>query len=722
MDGSTDLPLCDNEPIHIPGSIQPHGMLLVATRDRLVVTQAAGEIETRLGVADWHGAPLGALIGAALAERVQALAEAPEGDPVYIGRIAAPGGNYDASAHLAAFAELGETRRETNLVVVELEPAPVAEQEVPLLDAVERRARAFRRANNLTALYDAAARAFRLLTGFDRVLVYRFNSDDAGQVVAEDLAPGLPSLMDHYFPASDIPRQARALYVRNLSRVIPDIAYTPMPLRPTMPGVPVDMSDCCLRSVSPQHLQYMANMGMRASASFSLVRDGTLWGLIACHNLTPRGMSYDRRAAGRVLAGVLAREIRAKEDAEFYRLRLRLRSFEDDVLRVLAREDLPDAALRDHLGELRRALGADGVVMVRGAERMRDGSCPEDAAIDALVAWLGDGAEAVRATDRLPDIYPPAKEFVACGAGMLGIVLAADEPWAVLWFRAEQIETLRWAGNPHADKARGESGLLNPRSSFAAWVETVRGRSRRWNLAETEAAGRLREALLDARQARRMTELNRQLTDLLHDRTLLLRQKAFLVGEVNYRVQNSLELVSGFLAMQARTGDTAVKVALDEAGRRVAAVALVHRRLYRGERVDVIDAGRYVEELCTDTLAAMGTDWQAQLSLDLSPVRISTDRAVPVGLVLTELMINANKYAYGGNAGPLEVRLMEDRSRFQLSVADHGVGLMHGDEGAGFGSRLMRALVKQLGGELRFEDNRPGLRAVLTADLSGAET
>ena len=174
--------------------------------------------------------------------------------------------------------------------------------------------------------------------------------------------------------------------------------------------------------------------------------------------------------------------------------------------------------------------------------------------------------------------------------------------------------------------------------------------------------------------------------------------------------------------MQARTGDTAVKVALDEAGRRVAAVALVHRRLYRGERVDVIDAGRYVEELCTDTLAAMGTDWQAQLSLDLSPVRISTDRAVPVGLVLTELMINANKYAYGGNAGPLEVRLMEDRSRFQLSVADHGVGLMHGDEGAGFGSRLMRALVKQLGGELRFEDNRPGLRAVLTADLSGAET
>ncbi len=718
MDGSTEIPLCDNEPIHIPGSIQPHGMLLVATRDRLAVMQAAGDIETRLGIADWQGAPLGALIGAALADRVLAFTEAPEGDPVFIGRLQAPGGLYDVSAHLARFADVGDARQDTSLVAVELEPALI--EDPPQFDALERRVGAFRRTQSLEALYEAAARAFRLLTRFDRVLVYRFNSDDAGQVVAEDQAPGLHSFMGHYFPASDIPRQARALYVRNLSRAIPDIDYTPAPLRPAMPGVPVDLRDCALRSVSPLHLQYMANMGMRASASFSLVREGTLWGLVACHNVTPKRMGYDVRAAGRLLAGILSREIRAKEEAEFYRQRLRLRSFEDDVLRVMAREESLEAALSRHISEMRRALDADGVAMVSGTEIVRDGICPTDAQIDGLVTWLAKGSDAVRATDRLVELYAPASEFVAEGAGMLGILLSAEMPWAVIWFRAEQVEAMRWAGNPHLEKERGESGQLNPRKSFAEWVETVRGRSRRWSLAETEAAGRLRGALLEARQTRRMGQLNRQLTELLHDRTLLLRQKEFLVGEVNHRVQDSLELVSSFLAMQARADDSdSVKTALAEAGRRVAAVALVHKRLYRGEQVDVIDAGRYVEELCGDTVAAMGPDWQKHVSLDLAPICISTERAVPIGLVLTELMINVNKYAYGGDPGPLEVRLTEARSGFQLTVADRGVGLGR-DAVGGFGSRLMHALVRQLGGELRFENNRPGLRAVLSAETSGA--
>jgi len=293
-------------------------------------------------------------------------------------------------------------------------------------------------------------------------------------------------------------------------------------------------------------------------------------------------------------------------------------------------------------------------------------------------------------------------------------VVSAAEPWLVLWFRAEQIEKVNWAGNHHKDVNLPPDEQLTPRASFDEWTETVRGHARPWTGPEIESAGRLRTALLESRQNRRLVELNRQLTDLLRDKDALLQQKEFLIGEVNHRVQNSLQLVSGFLSLQSRgSEDATVRAALDEAQRRLNAVGLVHRRLYRGERVETIDAARYLEELCADTLTAMGPEWRAQVSLDLAPIMISTDRAVPIGLVLTELMINANKYAYAGRPGPLEIRLAPHRRDLLLSVADRGIGR----EAArpGFGSRMMTALVHQLGGDLTYEDKRPGLRATLTA-------
>ena len=142
-----------------------------------------------------------------------------------------------------------------------------------------------------------------------------------------------------------------------------------------------------------------------------------------------------------------------------------------------------------------------------------------------------------------------------------------------------------------------------------------------------------------------------------------MQQKEFLIGEVNHRVQNSLQLVSSFLSMQARASDNPeLHAALKEAGRRLIAVALVHRRLYRGDQIALVDGARYIEELCADTVSYMGQEWAQHLSLHLSPVLIATDRAIILGLVLTELMINANKYAYGGAAGPIDVELIEDRT------------------------------------------------------------
>jgi chemotaxis family two-component system sensor kinase Cph1 len=699
-----DLNSCDREQIHIPGSIQPHGMMLVADMDDLRVRQVAGNVEQGLNVAEWEGQTLDSLIGEAMGAKVAALRE-PDRSNRYLGQLTAFTGEVlDVSAHLCP-----------PCVIVELEPASPDHMPAPvMLDRLDAAVSSFELAGSLITLCDRAATEFRRLTGFDRVMIYQIVDDGAGKVLAEDRREDLHSFLNHHFPAGDIPRQARALYLRNLIRVIPDVAYLPAFLRPARwSQAPLDMSDSSLRSVSLIHLQYLANMGVRASASVSIVKDGVLWGLVACHNDTPKLLSHDVRAACRFLAGSLARQIKAKEEAEGYRQRIRLRSFEDDIVVLLSREGSLDETLSNHLTEIGRMMGGDGVAALRGRELVVSGICPPQSDIRALAGWLRTQTATVFSTDCLLEPYPPAEQFQQTGSGLLAISLSNEESWVLLWFRAEKIETVNWAGNPHKGDAVDPQAPLTPRASFEAWQEAVRGRARNWTAPELDAAARLRTALLEVQQNRRVRELNRQLTIILQDKDLLLQEKEFLITEVNHRVQNSLQLVSSFMALQSRASDNAdLHTALEEARRRLTAVAAVHRRLYRGDQIEIVDAARYIEELCADTFSFMGQDWAQHLTLNLATVMVSTDRAITLGLVLTELMINSNKYAYGGAAGPIEIGLRENHTNVHIIVADKGGGKVSNRQG--FGSRIIEGLVTQLGGTLAYGDNYPGLRTEIT--------
>lgn len=701
-----DLTICDREPIHIPGSIQPHGLMLLADPATLTITHAAGEVEGRLGRSDWLGQTLGALLGARAALEAERIVK--EKTRGFMARLAPPfaAESFDVLIHVAS-----------GHLVVELEPTSEEGLSAALLPQIEAAAAAFEKAPDLTALCHLAAHEYRRLTGYGRVMIYRFLDDDAGVVVAESLAKNERSFFNHHFPASDIPRQARALYVRNLVRVIPDVNYVPAPLRPDIASDELDMSDCILRSVSPVHLEYLRNMEVAASASISIVKDGVLWGLIACHNTTPLTIQADVRAACRALAGGLARQIKAREETDAYRERVRLRTFEDDIVALLSREGALDMAVSNHLPDIMRMLGADGVAVLRGQDFVCGGRCPPEKEARKLALWaIERSSDTVYATDRLDEDYELPEDSRPRAAGLLAITVSATEPWVVMWYRAEVVETVNWAGNPHKNMSPGPNGTLNPRASFDAWSETVRGRARRWTLPEVEAAGRLRLAVMGVWQNRRMRDLNRQLMTTLDEKDLLLQQKEFLIGEVNHRVQNSLQLVSSFLALQGRASDDpALHAAIDEARRRLSAVSLVHRRLYRADQLEAVDAARYADELLTDLVSSMGQDWGAHLVRDLQPVMLPTDRAVGLGLVLTELVINANKYAYAGAAGPLRITLIEDRNTFRLLVEDEGGGRVGSRRG--FGTRMMDALVGQLGGTLDYEDANPGTRAVLVAPI-----
>ena len=609
--------------------------------------------------------------------------------------------------------------RTAERLLIELEPAAGHSlSAAAILGRLKAANRTFERAGDLRDLCERAAAAFRLLTGFDRVMVYRFLDDEAGVVLGEDRDPALGSFLNHHFPASDIPKQARTLYVRNRVRVIPDVGYKAAPIVSVSGDLAaLDMSDLALRSVSPIHIQYLKNMDVAASASVSIVMDGVLWGLIACHSRSPSYLPYDVRLACDTLADSLSRQIRALDEAEHYGERIRLRTLEDAVALRLGAEVSIQEFFATTGDELRGMLAADGFAAVQGADLYAAGSCPEDADIRGIAQWVEPrGAAKPYSTHELSEQFPAAAAYRSQASGVLATTMSTEQPTVLLWFRAEQIEVVNWAGNPHKSPATDPQAPLTPRASFEDWSQAVRGKSRPWTLLQIESASRLMRTIYDARQNRRVRDLNRDLTATIADNERLLLQKDFLLKEVSHRTQNSLQLVSAFLSLQARdVGDPILTAHLGEAQRRLSAVALVHRRLYSDAQLETVDLSRYIDDLVPDIQASMGEGWKDQITLRLSPIVVTGDKAIKIGLILTELVINANKYAYAGALGPISIVLERHGNRLRLIVADNGSG--RGGSRQGFGSKMVAIMVKGIDGAYEESSNEPGLRIIVTAPI-----
>ena len=318
-----DLTSCDREPIRFPGSIQPHGFLLTLTPD-LTILQASENLLAWTGsaAADALGKPLHAVIGAeALASLGPELAAGTVGPrPFYLGTITlANAHHFDVSAHACdgvTIVEFEAVRRSGSADFRHLYPL-LGDFLLKVNDV-----------SSIDALAQLAARHMRAVTGYGRVMIYQFDRDGHGHVLAEARDPSYHSYLGQRFPASDVPRQARELYALSRIRLIQDANYTPSPLVPAMnpvTGAANDLSFASLRSVSPVHLQYMRNMGTLASMSVSLMVKGKLWGLISCHNETPCPVGFEERSACEQLGQILALCIGAREDAQELQFRLEVR-------------------------------------------------------------------------------------------------------------------------------------------------------------------------------------------------------------------------------------------------------------------------------------------------------------------------------------------------------------------------------------------------------------
>ena len=367
------------------------------------------------------------------------------------------------------------------------------------------------RASTLTELYEITARAVRELTGFDRVMVYRYDAEYNGEVVAEAKRDDLNSFLGLHYPASDIPAQARALYEKNWIRIIDDIGYTPSPLVPQenpATGRPIDLTHSTLRSVSPIHVEYLKNMGVGASMSISLMRDGRLWGLIACHHYSgPHLPPYGVRAAAEFLGSTLSLRLVDRVEDDELRTRLAGQAILAKIAAAMQNQSEPLGSALLGAPDVADLVPADGIVMNVDGERVTRGAVPDAGVIDELVAWLSSQEVGVFETDCVSESIGTdvAPELVS---GLLALMLPDNH--YLIWLRGELRRAVDWGGDP-TNKAiavrEGDSVRLSPRKSFDRWREIVQRRSAPWLDTERANAAALRQSIVETLYARSEREV-----------------------------------------------------------------------------------------------------------------------------------------------------------------------------------------------------------------------
>ena len=503
--GQADLSNCERELIHLAGSVQPHGALLLLQEPELRVLQASANCAVVLGtpVQALLGQPLAVLggdVAAQVLQRLAALGESPSSLRCRLGNQRV----LEGAAH----------RPPGGGVVVELEPQappPDGGRAAVLLDggalgshiaaAVQR----FTAASSLQSLADAVVQVLRDLTGYDRVMVYRFDADGHGKIISEARDPRLDSLLGHHYPATDIPQRARDLYLRNRVRVLADVNYEPQALVPLMrpdTGGPLDMSLCHLRSMSPLHLQYLKNMGVTGTLVASLVREGRLWGLIAAHHDSPRHLSLALRSAVDLLAEVASTRIGAIENYAHAQVALMVRRLEQRLIEATSTEGDWRLALLRNPRTLLQPLEATGAALFHGGEILTTGEVPSTPELRELCRWVhaqpAEGAaDTPFANSAVGKLHAPLLSLTPTACGVLAVKLSSSRPDYLMWFRKEQLLSVTWAGDPAKPMVADDPMQLSPRRSFAAWSEIVRGTALPWSNAERVMARAIGTALVD---------------------------------------------------------------------------------------------------------------------------------------------------------------------------------------------------------------------------------
>ena len=693
---TVDLTSCDREPIHIPGRVQPFGFLLALNNDFTIAAKSAnaGEFLKRT---ELIGCPLRDIFGrestSLIRERLMS-AQGPDSvERLFAVVLRGDLPPFDLAVH-----------RSGNHLIVEGEPSE-ADSGLNSGEVVRAMLSRLRNTHNFDTFCQTAARQIKWLTGFDRVMVYRFDPDGAGEVIAEAAETKLESFLGLHYPASDIPRQARILYTRNWLRIISDIDDKPSPIEPDiLDGEPLDLSMSVTRAVSPIHIEYLRNMGVRASLSISILHEGKLWGLFACHHYSPRRISFERRTAAELFGQMFSWVLESRERERDIAYEARARELHNKMMTGLAAGKLGGETLHNFLGSLRDIISCDGVGVWLDGKATLSGSTPTVADFERLIRHFKTrNLHDVFSTNDIGKAIPGAGTLVDNAAGVLAIPVSRAAHDYLVFFRNEMARSVHWAGDPNKPVMAGPLGeRLTPRKSFELWREVVRGQAAHWTESDLRIASSLRVTLL---------EVIFRLTDAAEkERKTAQERQELLIAELNHRVRNILSLIRSLINQGKNSTMTAEEFA-SVVGGRIQALARAHDLITKTNW----GPGSVRTLISEETAAYLGG--KAQRVIDKGPdVALEPEAFSTLALVVHELVTNSAKYgALCDSTGVVNITWdLDDAGQLIISWQESGGPPVAPPLRRGFGTTIIeRSIPYDLSGQSEIHYELLGLRARL---------
>lgn len=562
--------------------------------------------------------------------------------------------------------------------------------------------------NDIKSISQEAAEYIRYLTGFQRVMVYRFHEDFTGEVIAESADPALESYVGLRYPASDIPSQARALYQKNMIRIIADVEAAPVPLRhqpKDSASERLDLSMCISRCVSPIHIQYLKNMGVRSSMSISIVTSNGLWGMIACHNVaTPHYVSHPRRSAAELFGQIFSFKIGESEAIAQRNLLTQGQRAHARIMALFAGNSSLNENFEEVSTLIKSAIACDGVFAKLHGERLYSGETPGEAAMESIEKFLSNRSNnEVFATSKISAHLGALPEVDGVSAGMMAIPLSRVPQDYIILFRSEIAKTVRWAGHPDKQVVTIEGNTrLQPRESFAEWQQLVLGTSAEWSSRELLLADFLRSTLVEV--------LFRIGEERTKEKERAQQRQELLINELNHRVRNIIALISG-LVEQAASDQKDVEVLANILQGRIKALAEAHNLMTNASQAPASLRSLLEIELAPYSGAGLP---KGRWKMEGPDILLAPDSLPIFALVFHELTTNAVKYgALSNGAGHVAVSVeLTDDEGFILKWRESGGPPVSDTNRPGTGTELIEeAIPFQLFGEAKLDLRASGMVA-----------
>ncbi|WP_158800650.1 ATP-binding protein [Pedobacter sp. L105] len=672
---TVDLTNCDKEPIHIPGKIQSHGFLITVDIQTLTINYISENTSSFIA------ADATTLLG------------------LPFGQFENLAGLKEESGQLLQLLKLGEAQKNFDTInpypvkidgnsyylivsvsgdqyLLEFEPVTLA---YDIQNQIGKSVSEILMGKNLRSLLQHTAKEIRELIHYDRVMIYKFLEDGHGEVIAEVKNEDLESFYGLHYPASDIPKQARELYKLNYTRIIADVNTQDASIL-THQNAPLDLTHSVLRAVSPMHIQYLRNMGVESSFSISLILHGELWGLVACHNYSPKFIDYKAREAAKLIGKIVSSALEYREDEEQaeqqnnYQTAINSLNFhltkDEDLVTVLTKQEYT----------VKDIIGATGAAVLFGQEISVLGQTPDPKQLRGLFDWLkATMNDAVYYTHRLPEVYYPAKEFKQNGSGIIACMISREMDEMIVWFKPEQITFIQWAGNPEKPVLPSADGMLNlsPRNSFEIFSQLVENTALKWTKVEISNVIKLREKIINA--------INRKAGEIR------------ILNERLKRAYDELDTFSYTISHDLRTPLTSIKSytelviatnkSLDEQGKkllgRVVAGAdkmnfLINEilKLARVGRVELelvqLDMNRLIRDVAAEVVSALKAE-RVKITFGELPAITGTDALITQ--VFTNLIGNAVKYSAAKSNPEVHIEGTEIEDEIIYKIQDNGIGI-----------------------------------------------